>query len=162
MARTSSRPVVGALAVALVALLASNTQLVCAQAKKSDSVVKAEARADKPDADGKQTVTITLVPESGWHVYANPVGHVDLEDAQTVVKITGKGKPEVVKIEYPAGKVEKDKIVGEYKVYQDKTEIKAVVRRAKGDTEKLEISVFLQACDTKRCLASDTVKVSVP
>ena len=31
-----------------------------AQAKKSDSVVKATATADKPDAQGKQTVTITL------------------------------------------------------------------------------------------------------
>jgi DsbC/DsbD-like thiol-disulfide interchange protein len=148
---------------AALALLLGGVSAAAARAPKTSAdMVKVTAAADKPDADGKQTVTITLVPESGWHVYANPVGHVDLEDAQTVVKITGKGKPEVVKIEYPAGKVEKDKIVGEYKVYQDKTEIKAVVRRAKGDTEKLEVSVFLQACDGKRCLASDTVKVTVP
>ena len=35
-------------------------------AKKSDSVVKVAASADKPDADGKQSVTITLVIDKGW------------------------------------------------------------------------------------------------
>ena len=41
---------------------------------KSDSVVKATAAAAKPDADGKQTVTLTLAIDKGWHLYANPVG----------------------------------------------------------------------------------------
>src|SRR5437879_3352165 len=64
--------------------------------KKSDAVVKVSAAADKPDADGKQVVTVTLAIDSGWHTYGNPVGLEDLADAQTTVSFTGKSKPEVV------------------------------------------------------------------
>jgi DsbC/DsbD-like thiol-disulfide interchange protein len=160
MARTSSRPVVGALAVALVALLACNTQLVCAQAKKSDSVVKAEARADKPDADGKQTVTLTLDIEKPWHLYANPVGNEDLAEARTVVSFSAKDKIENAKVEYPAGKIIVDAAVGNYKVYEGKITIKATLKRTKGDDSPLEVTIKLQACDDKRCLLPATVKVT--
>src|SRR5579871_5377405 len=83
--------------------------------KKSDSVVKVTATADKPDADGKQTVSILLTHEAGWHSYANPVGQEDLASAQTTVTITGKAKLDDVKVDYPTGKLIKDKIVGDYK-----------------------------------------------
>ena len=52
----------------------------------SDSVVKATAVADKPGPDGKQTVTLTLAIDKGWHLYANPVGTDDLAPVQTVVR----------------------------------------------------------------------------
>jgi hypothetical protein len=129
---------------------------------KSGSVVKVTAAADKPGADGTQVITVTLEPKDAWHVYANPVGNPDLVDAQTTLTVTGKGKPEVVKIDYPAGKVIKDKVVGDYKVYEEKTSIKVTIKRAKGDTEKVEIGVKLQACNEKNCLAGEVVKVSVP
>ena len=131
-------------------------------ADKSGSVVKVTATADKPGADGTQVINVTLEPQKSWHVYANPVGNVDLVDAQTTVTVTGKSKPEVVKIEYPAGTEIKDKVVGNYKVYEEKTTIKVTIKRAKGDTEKVEIGVRLQACNDKNCLAGDVVKVSVP
>src|SRR5207244_1488003 len=39
---------------------------------KSDSVVKVTVKGapEKPGADGKQVLTITLAMEKGWHVYA--------------------------------------------------------------------------------------------
>ena len=40
--------------------------------------------------------------------------------------------------------------------------IKATVKRAKGDTSPLEVSVKFQACDEKMCLLPATVKVAVP
>src|SRR5205823_7882639 len=36
--------------------------------KKSDSLVKAKAEADKIGPDGKQTVKVTLTVEKGWHI----------------------------------------------------------------------------------------------
>ncbi len=158
MARTSSPRVVAALAV--VASLVWGTQLVCAQAKKSDAVVKAEAKADKPDADGKQTVTITLDIERPWHLYANPVDNEDLASAKTDVAIRAKDKTEGVKIEYPKGKVIVDAAVGNYKVYEGKITIKATLKRTKGDDSPLEVSIKLQACDDKRCLLPATLKIT--
>jgi DsbC/DsbD-like thiol-disulfide interchange protein len=152
----------GGLLVGVVALLALGTPGAFAQGKKSDSVVKATATATKPDGDGNQTVTVTLAHDSGWHTYANPVGQDDLAGAQTTVTINAKTKPEDVKIEYPAGKLVKDKVVGDYKVYDDKVTIKAVVKRAKGDTSPLEVSVKFQACTEKQCLVPATVKLMVP
>lgn len=130
--------------------------------KKSDAVVKVTATADKPDADGKQTVSILLTHESGWHSYANPVGLEDLAAAQTTVAITGKNKLDDVKVDYPPGKLIKDKIVGDYKVFEDKVTIKATVKRAKGDTGPLDVTVKFQACNDKQCLQSATVKLTVP
>jgi DsbC/DsbD-like thiol-disulfide interchange protein len=133
---------------------------VSAQGKKSDSVVKVTASADKPTAAGQQTVTINLAIEKGWHIYANPVGLEDFADNQTVVKFTGKE----AKIDYPAGKLEIDKVVGSYRVYEDKVAIKAVVKRGK-DTGPLEFTVRLQACSSGaggRCLLPATIKATVP
>lgn len=130
--------------------------------KKSDGVVKVSATADKPDADGKQTVTIVLAHDAGWHTYANPVGLEDLASAQTSVTVSAKEKPDEVKVEYPAGKLVKDKVVGDYKVYEDKVTIKAAVKRAKGDVSPLEVTVKFQACTDKQCLLPAAVKLTVP
>src|SRR5439155_14185102 len=111
--------------------------------KKSDSVVKAKAEAEKIGADGKQSVKVTLTVEKGWHIYANPVGNPDQESAATTVTITGKTKPKDVKIEYPKGKLVKDMLVGNYIVYEGEVVIKAVVERANGDSAPLEVAVKL-------------------
>jgi len=129
--------------------------------KKSDSVVKVTASAGKPGADGKQVVSIQLAHEPGWHTYANPVGLDELANAATTVTFA-KLKPEDVKVEYPAGKLVKDKIVGDYKVWEDKVTIKAVVQRAQGDTAPLDLAVKIQACTNKECLIPATVKLTVP
>src|ERR1022692_664337 len=70
---------------------------------KSDSKVKASVTATKPDADGKQTVTITLEIEKGFYLYANPVNNEFLESAELKVKIVAK-EPAKVKMAYPPGK----------------------------------------------------------
>src|SRR6185369_9453395 len=126
-----------------------------AQAKKSDSVVKIDATATKPDADGNQTITITLDIDKPWHLYANPVGNDDFAPNATTVKVP---RAEDVKVTYPPGKLVKDTTVGDYKVYEGKVTITAKVRRAKGDTNPLEYSLSLQACNNTTCLARVTVK----
>jgi uncharacterized protein YyaL (SSP411 family) len=131
-------------------------------AKKSDAMVKVEVKADKPDAGGKQLVTVTLTVHEGWHIYANPPGLKDLEDVQTTVTVTAKTKPEDLKVEYPDFKVIEDKVLGKYRVYEGKVNIKATVRRAKDDTSPLEVSIKLQACDDKQCLLPATIKRTVP
>jgi thiol:disulfide interchange protein len=148
-----------ALAACLALTLASTAP---AQGKKSDAVVRAKATATKPGNDGKQVVTITLEIDPKYHVYANPVGQEDFKDNETVVSVTGKNKPDSVKVEYPPGETKKDKIVGDYKVYKKTVTIKAVVQRAKGDTEPLEVTVKVQACDDKACLLPGKIKLSVP
>lgn len=161
MARLNPRCVVGVLAFALLAILLGDAGPVLAQAKKSDSVVKVEAKADKPDADGKQTITITLDIDHPWHIYANPVDNEDLTSAQTVVSLAAKGKLDDVKIEYPRSKVQKDNDVT-FKIYEGKVTIKAQVKRAKGDTSPLEVTIKLQACNDKTCLFPATIKKEVP
>jgi hypothetical protein len=148
----------GLLMVALAGLAGE----AAGQGKKSDSVVKVAATADKPDADGKQVLTVTFAMEGKWHIYANPVDNDMLTSAQTVISVAGKEKPRDVKVDYPPGKLVKDKVVGDYKVYEDKVAIKANVHRAKGDTGPLELTVKFMACDDKTCLLPATVKLTVP
>lgn len=132
-----------------------------AQPKKSDSEVKITATADKPDADGKQLVTVTLVVNKGWHAYANPVGNKDLEENQTTVTIAAGGKKLDATLDFPQGKLVTDALLGNYRVYEDKVTIKAKIQRGK-ETGPLEVSVKVQVCSDKTCLLPATVKVTVP
>jgi uncharacterized protein YyaL (SSP411 family) len=135
------------------------------KAKKSDSVVKTMASAEKPDATGKQVVTVTLDIEMGWHLYANPVGEPDLKTNETTVKIAGKGNPKVINIDYPKGKTVKETVNDvdiEYSIYEGKVTIKATIQRAANDKEPLDVAVTLNACRGKSCLLPATVKLSVP
>jgi DsbC/DsbD-like thiol-disulfide interchange protein len=146
---------------AAVVLSAAGADAQTAEASKSDSVVKIETNAGKPDADGKQVVTLTLTIDKGWHLYANPAPQ-DFPGVPVEVKISGKTKPASVKVEYPEGKVVKDATIGDYKVYEGKAEIKVTVQRAKGDADPLDLAIKLQACTDKKCLLPATVKLSVP
>jgi thiol:disulfide interchange protein len=108
-------------------------------------------------------VTVKVDINKGWHIYANPVGNEDLVSAQTVLKINAKTPPKDVKVDFPPGKVKKDKLVGDYLVYEDQVAIKAKIRRAEGDTGPLEVSVRFMACHAKGiCLQPATVKLTVP
>lgn len=146
-----------------VAILSLAVAVQAAPPKSSDQVVKVTAVADKPDAQGRQLVTITLAIDKDWHAYANPVGLDDLAEAQTTVTFTGPTPPADVKVEYPKGKLVKDPI-GDYSVYEGKVTIKAQVKRAAGDTGPLQLSVKLQTCNEVRkiCLQPTTIKLSVP
>jgi DsbC/DsbD-like thiol-disulfide interchange protein len=129
---------------------------------KSDEKVKATATATRPDVNGNQTVTITLKIEAPWHLYANPVGNSDLADNATTVTFNAKEKPQVVKIDYPAGTVEKDKTIGDFRIYEGTVTIKAQLRRAKGDTSPLQAEIKVQACNKNRCLLDGKIKLTVP
>jgi DsbC/DsbD-like thiol-disulfide interchange protein len=158
MGGTSTRCVIGLALLALLALLLGKSGTAMAQAKKSDAVVKVEAKADdKPDANGKQTITITLDVEKGWHVYANPVENEDLASVQTSISIASKAQLEDVKIEYPVGK-EYGKGDEKHKIYEGKVTIKARVKRARGDDGPLEVAIKLQACNSSTCLFPATIK----
>jgi DsbC/DsbD-like thiol-disulfide interchange protein len=144
----------------LALVFAALTADARAQLKKSDSVVKIEAKAGEIAAGGTQEVTVTLTIDKGWHLYANPVGNDDLTDNQVVVTLTSKNKLKDVKVEYPPGKLAVDKTIGDYKQYEGTVTIKAKVTREKGDTEPIDVAVKLQACDKTTCLAPATAKVT--
>jgi uncharacterized protein YyaL (SSP411 family) len=127
----------------------------------SDSKVKIRATAEKPDAGGRQIVTIVLNIDPGWHVYANPVGQ-DFPGIPTTVTVDAKAKPEEVKIDYPKGQLVRDQFAGDHYVYEGTVSITAALRRAKGDTGPLGVSVQLQACNKSKCLQPATVKLTVP
>lgn len=129
--------------------------------KKSESVASVKATAGALDADGKQRVTIVIDIDKKWHIYANPVPK-DFPGLPTTVSVEGKTKPIEMKVDYPAGKVVKDSTIGDYTVYEDKVEIKALVKRAKDDTGPLNVSVDIQACSDTQCLLPSTIKVTVP
>jgi uncharacterized protein len=152
-----TRKILAAAVTVAVLLLAAAP--VSAQIKKSDNVVKVKATADKPDGDGNQTISITLDIDKGWHLYANPIGNETLTAAQTTVKLTS--TVEDVKLIYPPGTLVKDTDVGDYRSYEGKVTIKAQVKRAKGDTKPLNLTVKFQACNNKTCLLPATVKLTV-
>jgi DsbC/DsbD-like thiol-disulfide interchange protein len=137
------------------------TATASAQAKKTDTVVKTDVKADKIADDGTQVVTVTLTIDKPWHLYANPVGNEDLQANQVAVSVSSKNKLQDVKVEYPEGKVVKDKTIGDYKKYEGTVTIKATVRRTKGDTEPLDVAVKMQACSDNTCLFEATVKRTV-
>src|SRR5437763_16192954 len=147
-------------ALALIAGLALAAGPAAAAPLKSDSVVKATAVAGKPGPDGKQTVTLTLAIDKGWHIYATPVANEDLTPVQTTVKAKAAGALGDVKIDYPAGKKVKDSTVGDYMVYEDKAIITVNVTRAKDDDSPLELTVKVQACNESTCLLPGEVKVT--
>ncbi|MBI1913383.1 MAG: hypothetical protein HYS12_01290 [Planctomycetes bacterium] len=131
-----------------------------AQGTTSDSVVKATAKASKPDDKGNQNVTITLdITDNRYHLYANPVGNDSLKSTQTTVRFTSKLEGNA-KVEYPEGKLIKDDVVGDYKIYEGTVTIKAKVRRTKGDTSPLALTIKLQACTKSTCLLPATVKLT--
>jgi len=152
----------GRIPLALVALVCLSVP-VHAQPKRSDSTVKITAEASKPDAEGKQVVTLNLVIEKDWHLHANPVGNKDLEDTRTVVSIKAGQPLKDVKIEYPAGKVVKDQVIGDYNIYEGTVVIKGQVSRTPGDPSPLEVTVQVQSCSDKlgKCLLPGTVKFTV-
>jgi thiol:disulfide interchange protein len=155
----NARCAAAAKALCLAVLALTGVHEAQAQGKRSDSVVKASVAADKPGADGKQVVTITLTIDPKYYLYANPVGNMDLESSQVTLKAAGKAK--LAKVDYPPGEAVKDKVVGDYKIYKDKVAIKATVQRPSGN-DPVELTVTLVACSKVSCLLPGTIKLTVP
>jgi hypothetical protein len=153
-------------AAALAALLVAGTEApLCAQEAKQPPWarhVRVTAKADKPDASGKQAITINLDIDDRWHAFANPVGCEELESAQTVVRIKGAVEPNGVKVDYPPGRLIKEPILGiAYRIYEKKASIRAVVQRAAGGSGPLQISVFVQSV-SDICVPPYTYKLTIP
>jgi DsbC/DsbD-like thiol-disulfide interchange protein len=111
---------------------------------KSDSKVKATATVTKPDANGKQTVTITLDIEKEWHVYANPVQYKDLEQCQTKVAVSAQENL-TANIKYPSGKLHVDGDAKFY-IYQDRAVIQVELQRTLNDASSLSVNIDVNAC----------------
>ncbi len=140
------------------AVLIGSGSLAAQAGGRSDAEVKVQAAGTKPDANGQQVITITLDINKGWHIYANPVGNEDFEQARTVVTVKTAAKPEAVKIHYPPGKLYKDKSLGQFAVYENRVQIMAQLQRAPGDAGPVEVSVRFAACsDMNLCLPPATV-----
>jgi uncharacterized protein len=129
--------------------------------KRSDAVVKVKAAASALGVDGKQTVTVTLDVDKGWHIYANPVENDMLTSIQTVVSINAQTKPADVKVTYPAGKLHDDK-KDKFYFYDGKVTILVQVQRAAGDVGPLEATIRFCACDDSSCLSPATKKITLP
>jgi hypothetical protein len=135
-----------------------------ADAGKGKTVTKVTAKTTKPDAEGRQIVTVVLDIEKPWYAYANPVGNKEFDQAQTSVKITSPSSKLVdVKITYPPGKEKSDKDFGTFRIYPDgKVTITGLIQRTKGDTGPLDVTVKFMTCHPKgQCLPPETVKLTV-
>jgi len=144
--------------VAGLAVLLAVAGLVVAQGA-GESPVKVSVKSGKTAA-GKDEIIVILNIAKNWHVYANPVDLQDLQGAETIVKVAGKGDVNA-EVKYPQGTVVDDKLVGKYRVYKGEVAIPVYVQRSAGGGP-LEVSVRYQACDDKRCLAPVTFKQTVP
>jgi uncharacterized protein YyaL (SSP411 family) len=128
----------------------------------SADVVSATATLAAPDKDGKRALSVTLKVQAPWHVYANPVGHDDLELARTTVDVYAAGKKLPARIVYPRGKAEKDQKGMEYQTYMGEVVVTGLVTVR--DAAELEVRVKVQACtsgENGRCLLPATLKLPV-
>jgi DsbC/DsbD-like thiol-disulfide interchange protein len=159
VARTARTVLVAAVAVGWLCLSMGPAR-VAAQADKADHV-KVTATADKPDADGKQVIAVTLELDPGWHVYANPAGYDLFEPEATKLKASIDGKPVELKIDYPRGKLIESTDIN-FRVYEKKVTIKGTLQRAKGDTRPVKVKVGFQPCNDKgQCLSHVDVEREV-
>ena len=150
--------------VAGLSALALTVAVTCASSaagKGSNAVVKVTAAASKADSAGKQTVTVNIEIEKGYHIYANPVKNEDLTSIQTVVKIKSQNKLADVKVQYPPGNLHKVKEES-WMQYEGKVTIEAVVLRAAGDNGPLEVEVRFSACNEMSCLPPGTQRFTLP
>ena len=149
------------LLVGVIAGLVLTFVLHAEAGEKSDSKIKATAKAEKVGADGKQKVTITIAIEKSWYIYANPVKSEDFEDNATrITFLKGKDKLKAT-VDYPVGKT---KEVGKirYNIYEGSVTIEAVVDRKMGDTGALIVAIEVNSCSGGTCLAPGTVRLTLP
>lgn len=148
-------------AAAVVTLGLFAIPLTAGGPKKSDAMVKAKVKVEST-GPGKTVFSVHLDIKPGWHLYANPVGNEDLIGGQTTLTVGGEKKPLNVKIDYPPGKQQSDKIFGKYAVYENGVVLRVAVDRAAGDASPLDVRIRVQACDDKNCLLPGAIQLSVP
>jgi formylglycine-generating enzyme required for sulfatase activity len=135
------------------------------KAEKAGNRVKLSAASTTPDADGNQTVTITLAIDKGWRILANPVENKNFVPWQTIASLKPTVKPVSLEIQYPHGKLFTDPLVPEAvcRYYDDKVEIRALLQRSPGDNGPIDVEVVFVATDGETTLFSPRrLRVEVP
>jgi len=126
---------------------------------KTEDLVKLTATAEKPE-DGKQVLTVKLVVEKPWHIYANPTGNPKVTAQMTKVTVRANGKEIDAEVTYPPGVKEADDTVGDYFVYENEITIKVVIPR-QANAGPIDVWTKVQACTKLRCLQQTTLKTTV-
>ena len=141
-------------ALCLVGALLGNSRV---SARDSSKKVRAFATAGKINEADKQTVTITLMIDSGWHIYANPPQNKKYDGSKTEVKLRNTSSVKY-DVRYPVGTFYTGKFDLRCMVYQESVDIVAVVQRAPGDGSPLEIDVTFCACNDDICYPPVTLR----
>ena len=134
-----------------------------ARISSSVDVVKARAADVSIPAGGNADATVTLSISPGYHVNANPATFsyliptaVDPGKAEGIIA----GKPI-----YPVAQKEKFQFADEpLAVYEGEVQIRLPLRvevNAGKGARSLPIELTVQACDTEKCYAPDTLKTSI-
>ena len=134
-----------------------------ARISSSVDVVKARAADVSIPAGGNADATVTLSISPGYHVNANPATFsyliptsVDPGKAEGIIA----GKPI-----YPVAQKEKFQFADEpLAVYEGDVQIKLPLRvevNAGKGARSLLVDVRIQACDTEKCYAPDTLKTMI-
>lgn len=147
---------------ATLLLLITTALFSWGQANDSSKVVKIDINPDVSSTAEQKVFTITLNIGKGWHLYANPVGNQDLVSVQTSVAIKGDGVTLPAKVVYPAGKLVKDALVGDYSTYEGTIKIKVTAPLPKTQGKPPEVVVKYQACSDKTCLAPAVANFKLP
>lgn len=127
--------------------------------KTSSDVVKATLL---PIADQPGEYVLTVTPDKGWHVYANPVENDTLARSQTTAEFWKDGKKVPSTATYPKGTNVKSS-EGDYHIYSGETTIR--LKLAMPITGNgTELRVKIAACsdgDNGRCLLPATITIPV-
>jgi DsbC/DsbD-like thiol-disulfide interchange protein len=165
MTTTISRLIPAAALLAGVLLFSGPALHGQAQEKKKTSAdkVTVQATASKTDAAGNQQITMRLLIEKGWHIYANPLGNDEFTGNETKVFVTGQAQPADVKTAYPPGKMV-EFAGAKVKIYDGEVTLVTYVRRAQGDNGPLQVRIKVNACnhDTLVCWPAGEITLNVP
>jgi hypothetical protein len=105
-----------------------------------------------------QTITLKLRIDKGWFVYANPSGPEGFPAIPTTVGASEKDRIKIIKIDYPAGKKEHDKVLGTWSRYEKTALIRVKLERNPKDTQAIKLAVKFQPM-TRTICAAPVVKV---
>ena len=130
-------------------LLGAAPAFAQSEASKTVTYVKVHGVAHKPSDTGDQNVTISLEINEKYYLIGDKVPE-DLAPFRFRVKFLVNGKPVEAKITYPAGKIEKDKLLGDYTIYEGKVTCTGTIRRVAGDTSPVEVVVTMQGYPQQR------------
>jgi hypothetical protein len=113
--------------------------------------VEMQVTAAKPGPDGTQKIAVTLTIKKDHWIFAHDPGLNELLRSRTSMTVTGEKTPKKVTIDYPKGKIAKDQVLGDYRIYTGKVRLEATVTRADGDIGHLLVAVRLHPFNEMVC-----------